>query len=99
MKHAIKTPKTYRNATPGFAIEITDDTELGSGILIAVGDGRYQPLGVVISINEAREVADDDLRRRMRELEAGGEPMCPESYVVWAMGLEGEYRELKRFRL
>jgi hypothetical protein len=36
------------------------------------------------------------MRARMRALEKGGTPACPESYVVWAQGLEGDYRELKR---
>jgi hypothetical protein len=84
-------------ATPGFAIEIKDDTELGLAMLIAdLGDGHYLPIGVVVSINEAREIADDDMRWRRRDLEAGETPACPESYVVWAQGLEGGYREVKR---
>lgn len=85
------------NVTPGFAIEIKDDTELGLAMLIAdLGDGHYQPIGVVVSINEAREIAAGDMRGRMRDLEAGKTPACPESYVVWAQGLEGDYREVKR---
>jgi len=95
VRNANKQPRT--NATPGFAIEIKDDTELGLAMLIAdFGNGRYQPIGVVISINEAREIAECNMRARMRELEKGGTPACPESYVVWAQGLEGDYRELKR---
>jgi hypothetical protein len=46
----------------------------------------------VININEAREIADDDLARRMRDLEAGKTPECPaHGYAVWARGLDGEY--------
>ena len=94
---ARRSRKTNANATPGFAIEIKDDTELGLAMLIAdLGDGHYQPIGVVVSINEAREIAASDMRGRMRDLEAGKSPACPESYVVWAQGLEGDYRELKR---
>ena len=89
--------QTQTNATPGFAIEIKDDTELGLAMLIAdLGDGHYLPIGVVVSIDEAREIAAGDIRGRMRELETGGTPACPESYVVWAQGLEGDYREVKR---
>jgi len=85
------------SAAPGFAIEIKDDTELGLAMLIAdLGDGHYQPIGVVVSINEAREIAASDMRGRMRDLEAGDTPACPEGYVVWAQGLEGTYREVKR---
>jgi hypothetical protein len=36
------------------------------------------------------------MRWRRRDLEAGEMPACPESYVVWAQGLEGGYREVKR---
>ena len=89
--------QTATDATPGFAIRINDDTELDLAMLIAdLGDGHYQPIGVVVSINEAREIAASDMRGRMRDLEAGETPACPESYVVWAQGLEGTYREVKR---
>ena len=86
--------QTRTNATPGFAIEIKDDTELGLAMLIAdFGKGRYQPIGVVISINEAREIAQSDMRRRMRQLERGNDPgICPHYYKVWATGLDGDYR-------
>ena len=57
------TKQTKTPATPGFAIEIKDDTELGLAILVAeFGDGNYQPVEVVVSINEAREIADSDMR-------------------------------------
>jgi hypothetical protein len=90
MARTMKQTKTP--ATPGFAIEIKDDTELGLAILVAeFGDGNYQPVGVVVSINEAREIADSDMRGRMRDLEHGKTPACPERYLVWAQGLNGEY--------
>ena len=86
------TKQTKTPATPGFAIEIKDDTELGLAILIAeFGDGTYQPVGVVVSIDEAREIASSDMRGRMRDLERGGTPACPERYLVWAQGLDGDY--------
>jgi hypothetical protein len=97
MNTMARSRQTRTNATPGFAIEIKDDTELGLAMLIAdLGDGHYQPIGVVVSINEAREIAAGDMRGRMRELDAGKSPACPESYVVWAQGLEGDYLEVKR---
>jgi hypothetical protein len=84
---------TPKNATPGFAIKIEDDTELGLAILVAeFGDGKYQPIAGVISINEARETAESDMRDRMKDLERGGTPSCPECYKVWAQGIDGEYR-------
>lgn len=85
-------------ATPGFAIELKDDTDLGVAMLVAeFGDGKYEPIGAVVSINEAREIAASDMRGRMRDLEAGQYPACPEIYVVWAAGIEGEYKVAKRF--
>ena len=81
-----------RNATPGFAIEIKDDTELGMAMLVAeFADGTYQPIATVVSIDEAKEIAESNMRYRMRELERGGAPACPECYKVWAQGLGGEY--------
>jgi hypothetical protein len=87
---------TPKSATPSFAIQIKDDTELGLAILVAeFADGTYQPIGVVVSINEAKEIAEGNMRCRMRELERGGEPACPECYKVWAQGLGGEYATAK----
>ena len=87
----IKTP-----ATPGFATEFKDDTDLGMAILVAeFGDGHYEPVAVVVSINEARELADGDMRGRMRRLERGGTPACPEHYIVWAQGMDGDYLQAK----
>ena len=93
---ARNTKRTNTNATPGFAIEIKDDTELGLAMLIAdLGDGHYQPIGVVVSINEAREIAAGDMRGRMRDLERGDTPMCTYVYKVWAPGIDGDYRVAK----
>jgi hypothetical protein len=91
---AASTRKQQRPTTPGFAIVIKDDTELGLATLIVESEeGQYQPIGVVASIDEAREIAQSDLRMRMKELERGGDPgICPYSYKVWAQGLEGTYR-------
>jgi hypothetical protein len=83
---------TPKNATPGFAIKIEDDTELGLAILVAEFAGEtYQPIAVVVSINEAKEIAEGNMRQRMNDLERGGEPACPECYRVWAQGLGGDY--------
>jgi hypothetical protein len=55
--------QTKTAATPGFGTEIKDDTELGMAIVVAeFGDGNYQPVGAVVSINEAREIAASDMR-------------------------------------
>ena len=50
---------TRKNITPGFAIEINDDTDLGLAMLIAESEeGQYDPVAVVVNINEAREIAE-----------------------------------------
>jgi hypothetical protein len=98
MKNTTKRTKTPANATPGFAIRIEETTELSDAFLVAEFDGgRYEPLGSVISISEAKEIAEHNMRRRMRELEAGGEPACPDAFVVWARGIDGDYQVADRF--
>ncbi len=77
----------------GFAVPIGPVTQLGSAMLIAeFGDGTYQPIGTVATINEAREIAEDDMRVRLRELATGPTPACPEVYLVWARGIDGVFR-------
>jgi len=81
------------NATPGFTIEIKNDTNLGLAMLIAEDEeGHYEPVGVVVSINEAREIAASNMSGRRKDLERGKTPMCPYEYKVWATGLDGDYR-------
>ena len=94
------TKQTKTPATPGFAIEIKDDTELGLAILVAVyAGGGYRPIGVAVSISEAREIAQSNMRGRMRDLEAGKTPACPERYMVWAQGIGGDYRQATKIAL
>jgi hypothetical protein len=93
MQRTKRTSNANPNATPGFAIEIRPDTNLGLAILVAEDEeGHYEPVGVVVSINEAREIAAGDMRRRHNELARGEAPMCPYEYKVWAQGLGGDYR-------
>ena len=95
MKRTNKHPK---DATPGFAIRLTDETELGIAMLIAEDDsGTYEPLGPASTLGEARELAQHDMRLRRRELERGGNPLCPAVYKVWARGLEGDYKVAAEF--
>ena len=76
-------------------IDIKDDANLAIAMLIAeFGEGNYQPVAAVSSINEAREIAASDLRGRMKHLERGGEPACPERYVVWAQASDGSFRQV-----
>jgi hypothetical protein len=49
--------ETWTNATPGFAIEIKDETDSGIAMLIAeIGVGCEQPKESVGSINNGRDV-------------------------------------------
>ena len=60
-------------------------------ILVAV-DGSAGPLAVAGSLNEAREMVDDDRKSRMRDLEKGKSPMCVNCYKIWATGPDGSYK-------
>jgi hypothetical protein len=75
-------------------ITINDDTQLGLAMLIAEDEeGHYEPVGVVATINEAREIAASDLRGRLHRLEHDLDPgMCPYEYKVWARNIDGDYR-------
>ena len=78
----------------GFAIPLQPDTDLGLAMLIAEDEeGHHEPVAVANSINEAKEIADSDLRSRMRRLEGGVEAgICPSTYKLWARGIDGGYR-------
>ena len=82
-----RTKNQPSNATPGFAIQLTDSTDLGIAILIAEdAAGRYLPIAAVSTIGEAREIARDDMYRRVRDRERG-EVVIPAVYKVWAHGV------------
>ncbi len=56
---------------------IEETTELGIGMLIAESeDGAYEPVAPVSTIREARDMAREDLRGRMADLEEGGDHRC-----------------------
>jgi hypothetical protein len=79
-----------KNNAAGFTIPLTDETNLGIAMLIVEDHaGDYLPLGLFSTIGEAREIARRDLRYRMKELDLGGEPICPAIYKVWARGVAG----------
>ena len=90
MARTKKQAKSYS----GFAIPLQPDTELGMAMLIAEDEeGHHEPVAVVSTINEAKELAESDLRSRMRHLERGDDPvMCPYTYKLWARGIDGDYR-------
>jgi hypothetical protein len=89
MTRTRKQPQTYN----GFAIPLQPDTELGLAMLIAEDDdGHFEPIAVVVSIAEGRELATDDQRRRMRLIERDEDAgLCPTRYKVWARGVEERY--------
>jgi hypothetical protein len=80
-----------RTATPGFAIQITPDTDLGIAMLIVEDEeGHYEPLNAASTINEGKEMAQYDLRFRLKRLESDEDPgLCPYLYKLWARGLDG----------
>ena len=84
-----KQHKTYN----GFAIPLQPDTNLGHAMLIAEDDeGNSQPVAVASTISEAKEIAESDMRERMRRLEGGDDAgICPARYKLWARGVDGEY--------
>jgi hypothetical protein len=79
-------------ATPGFAIQILRDTDLGIATLIVEDEeGHYEPVNYASSLGEGFEMAKEDLRNRQRRLEADKDPgLCPWQYKVWARGLDGQ---------
>ncbi|MDX2150900.1 MAG: hypothetical protein SFV54_09210 [Bryobacteraceae bacterium] len=92
-RHVMKTTTKKQNHHNGFAVEITDATDLGLAMLIAESeDGQYEPVAVVANVGEAREVAQDDFRSRLERLDQGESPLCPYVYKVWARGIDGEHR-------
>jgi hypothetical protein len=91
----MRRPRTKATHAPaGFAIPLASDTDLGLAVLVAEDEeGAYEPISVVRSIKEAREIASDLLGKRMRRLERGGDPgRCPHIYKLWAWGVDGDYR-------
>jgi hypothetical protein len=60
---------------------------LGLAILVAVyAAGGYRPVGVAVSISEAREIAESHRRHYTGA--------AIEKYELWAQGLEGDYVRL-----
>jgi hypothetical protein len=77
----------------------SETADLGLAILVAeAGEGLgYEPVGVVGSVREARELSITDYVGRCRRLEGGEDPLCPEHYVLWRRGSSGLYRPLTVF--
>ena len=53
-------------------------------------EGRYEPINYASSLAEGFEMAKDDLRLRMKNLESDKDPgLSPCVYKLWARGLDG----------
>ena len=77
--------------------QFNESAELGFGSLLIAedDDGGYDPVGVVTTIREARELATEDFRSRIADLENGGGPLCLASYAIWVRRFNG-YEVLRR---
>jgi hypothetical protein len=82
-----RTTKTYN----GFAFRLQPETDLGNAMLIAEDEeSNYEPIAVAMNINEGKELAQCDLRERMRRLERDEDPgLCHWQYRLWARGVDG----------
>jgi hypothetical protein len=96
MTRSSKQTTTYA----GFAIPLQPDTDLGLAMLIAEDEeGHHEPVAVATTINEAKEIAESDLRGRQRRLERGDDPgLCPYIYKLWARGIDGSYLLAHEFK-
>jgi hypothetical protein len=89
----MKTTNQNHLQPDGFAVPLSDTTDLGLAMLIVESeDGHYEPISAVSSIREAKEMAKADRMARSENLERGAEPLCPYRYCVWARGVNGRYR-------
>jgi hypothetical protein len=88
-----------QTSTKQMTTPVDENKELGFGaMLLAEGeDGGYEPVAVVSTISEAREIADGHLEIRLIEIEKGKDPMYPARYVVWVRGDRGLYRNVFTF--
>jgi hypothetical protein len=90
-------PRTNNKRHPLYG-RIAADADLGIAFLVAeTEEGQYEPISPVVTINDAREIASQDMRIRMCDLERGGAPACPEAYRVWARGDRGTYSVIREF--
>jgi hypothetical protein len=100
-KQMARARKQTKETTPGFAIKIKPQTDLGLAMLIAETEGgTYEPVAVVSSVSEAKEIAASDFARRIKEVGMGCEDVtCPARYAIWAQGLGGEYKPLREYTI
>lgn len=75
------------------AMELDPETELGLAMLVAEDeDGATEPINIVTTVGEARELAQEGMRLRMARLDRGEDAgICPFEYKVWARDAGGRY--------
>lgn len=65
----------------------------GMAVLVAEFDGgSYELISIVATQAEAGEIAGFDMDRRMRQLNADGEPASPAAYKLWSRGANGAFQ-------
>src|SRR5262249_28403985 len=92
--------RTYASRSLGRRVTIPEENrDLGLALLVAeAAEGiGYEPVAVVVSVNEARELSVAGFASRCRRLERGGVALCPAQYVVWAQGVRGGYQRVQSF--
>ncbi len=64
---------------------VDESRELGFGSLLVAEDeeGGYEPVALVSTLREARELAAEDFRTRLADVENGESPLCPDRYAIW----------------
>ena len=64
---------------------IDESAELGFGTLLVAEDeeGGYEPVALVSTLREARELAAEDFRSRLADVENGKDTLCPARYATW----------------
>ena len=88
----MRTSKQQRaQATPGFAIQILRDTDLGIATpVVEDEEGHYEPVNYASTLAEGFEMAKEDLHNRRKSLMTDKDSgLCPWEYKVWARGLDG----------
>jgi len=72
------------------------EDELGFAFLVAEDEeGHYEPIELVSTLNEAAEIAEADLKRRIKALDNDQDPgLCPYEYVLFARTISGRYEKI-----